>query len=335
MIQMPYDQIIQKILQNSSVTQSEIEGKIKAKTDQLAGLISKEGAAHIVANELGIKLFEAAGKVKIGQIYAGMKSIETTGKVTKVYSISTFKTGEREGKVGSLLFGDDSGMIRLVFWNKMTEEMEKIKEEDILLLKDVYPRDNKGRLELHINDSSSITINPEGVSIGDVKTLKVERRKISELKENDSVELLGTIVQVYEPRFFEVCPDCGKRIRPKDEGFACEEHGSVKPSFSYVLSLFLDDGTESMRTVLWKQQTQELLKKSNEEILKYKDNIESFDPVKTELLGTIIKVDGRVVKNSMFERMEFFTQHVVVNPDPEEELKRLDSTQAAESSNNA
>ena len=72
MIQMPYDEIIQMIKESSSLSQDEIEDKIKAKTEQLAGLISKEGAAHIVANELGLKLFDVSCKVKINKIYSGI-----------------------------------------------------------------------------------------------------------------------------------------------------------------------------------------------------------------------------------------------------------------------
>ena len=63
MIKIPYDTIIEKIMEHSKLTLEEVNSKIKAKTEQLAGLISKEGAAHIIANELGVKLFEE-GKLK-------------------------------------------------------------------------------------------------------------------------------------------------------------------------------------------------------------------------------------------------------------------------------
>ena len=66
MIQIPYEQVIDKIKETSGLDNAAIELKIRNKLDQLSGLISKEGAAHIVANELGVKLFEkVSGKVKI------------------------------------------------------------------------------------------------------------------------------------------------------------------------------------------------------------------------------------------------------------------------------
>ena len=64
--------------------------------------------------------------------------------------------------------------------------------------------------------------------------------------------------------------------------------------------------------------------KSDEEIVKYKDETDKFEEVKTELLGNIIKVVGRVNKNEMFDRLEFNAQLVFTEPNPEEELKKLD-----------
>jgi len=58
MIKIPYEEIILKINESTKMNSSEIEERIEKKMKQLAGLISKEGAAHIVANELGVKIFE-------------------------------------------------------------------------------------------------------------------------------------------------------------------------------------------------------------------------------------------------------------------------------------
>ena len=81
-------QILEQIKEKSNLGEEEISSKVKAKMEQLSGLISKEGAAHIIANELGVSLFEEKeGKVKINKIFSGMRSVETVGKVTAVYEI--------------------------------------------------------------------------------------------------------------------------------------------------------------------------------------------------------------------------------------------------------
>ena len=57
------------------------------------------------------------------------------------------------------------------------------------------------------------------------------------LTENDTnAELLATIVQVYDLRFYEVCPTCNKRTREKEGLFACAEHGNITPNFSSFLN---------------------------------------------------------------------------------------------------
>ena len=142
------------------------------------------------------------------------------------------------------------------------------------------------------------------------------------MTENDqNVEILGTIVQVFDLRFFTVCPECNKRVYEKESGFECGAHGKVTPSYSYVMNVFLDDGTDNMRVVFWKNQAERLLGKTEAEMLQFKDDGQKFEEVKNDLLGNIVKLVGRVSKNEMFDRLEFNAQLVFPEPDPEEELK--------------
>jgi hypothetical protein len=91
-----------------------------------------------------------------------------------------------------------------------------------------------------------------------------------------------------------------------------------------VLNLIVDDGTENIRTVFFRDSMEKLINANKEKILEYKDNPEKFEEIKTELLGNIIKINGRVKKNLFFDRIEIVANTVSVNPDPEEEIKRLD-----------
>ena len=127
MIKIPYEQIIERIKNEAKISESEIDGKIKDKMKQLSGLISKEGAAHIVANELGIKLFDAfTGKLQIKNIIAGLRNVETVGKVLQTYELREFTTNERQGKVASLVIGDETGTIRVVLWGDQADNIKSI-----------------------------------------------------------------------------------------------------------------------------------------------------------------------------------------------------------------
>ena len=326
MLKMPLNDIIARIKEKANVSEEDINSKIEQKLKQLSGLISKEGAAHIVANEYGVKLFEQlAGRLEIKNILAGMRNVEAVGRVQQIFDVREFHTESRQGKVGSFVIADETGSIRVVCWGSQADLVAQLSQNQIVKVVSGYVRENSGRKEVHLNERSKLILNPAGEKVGEIKQLgSAERKGIKELKENDeNIELLATIVQVFDPRFFEVCPECGKRTKQSESGFICDTHQKITPSYSYVLNLVLDDGTENIRAVFFKNQANNLLNKTEQGILGYKDNPAEFEAVKTELLGNIIKVVGRATKNQFFDRLEFIASRVYPSPDPDEEISRL------------
>src|SRR3989344_5553581 len=98
MLKIPYEEIVLKINEKTKMTTAEVEERIDKKLKQLSGLISKEGAAHIVANELGVKIFEPlSGKLQIKNILTGMRDVETVGKVLQVYEMREFSGENKSG----------------------------------------------------------------------------------------------------------------------------------------------------------------------------------------------------------------------------------------------
>lgn len=327
MIKIPYEQLLKQIQTEKNLSQQDIEQLIAAKMEQLSGLLSKEGAAHILANELGVKLSPPEGKVKINQLLAGMRNITLVGKVLRRYDIREFQSGERKGKVGSFIIADETGTVRVTCWHEQTGAMELIQENDLVKIEDVLVRENRGVLELHLNERSKLTRNPEGEGIGEIKQqqLGTRRKAINELQETDvAIELLGTVVQVSEPKFYACCPQCRRRVQEQATGqYHCQAHGAVHSEHAYVLNLSLDDGTGNIRTVFFVEQVQQLLKKTDADMQAYRTAPESFEKVKADLLGEIIKVIGKVVKNKFFERTEFIVSSVNTRVNPEEEIARL------------
>lgn len=330
MIKIPLEELKAKILEKSGMSEVDLQAKIKQKMDILSGLISQEGACHIIANELGLKLIEQTnGKLKIKNVLNGMRNVEIVGKVSAISPVKEFAVNGRQGKVASFTLADESGAIRIVLWNDQTKQLDAIAEGTVLQVAGAYVRENQNRKEIHCNDRSTITLNPPGVQMGEVATLVPKqraRKQIKELQENDSdVEILGTIVQVYDPKFYPVCPQCFRKPKQEGDAWKCDTHSVVIPTHSCVMNLFLDDGSENIRTVFFRNQMEKLVNKPAAELLKYKDAPESFAEVKTELLGQMVKVVGKVNKNQMFDRLEFVAQLVFLNPDPAEEIQRLDA----------
>ncbi len=343
MIRLSYDEIVTKISEKSSLTKEQLADKVEKKMAQLAGLVSREGAAHIIASELGIKLIEQlSGRLQVKHILNGMRDVETVGKVLQVFEERSFSVNGREGKVASLNIADETGNIRVVLWNEQAGHAAKIRAGDVIKVKGGYVRERNGEKELQLGDRSTLLVNPLGETV-DVAVPSPQqpqqkpresapRKKLSELTEADSmVEVLGTIVQVFDIRFFEVCPSCGKRARQLEGAFSCDAHGKVAPSYSYVLNAVIDDGSDTMRMVLFRKTAERLLNKTEQEVLTYRQQPDAFQQAKNDLLGGFVRAVARVNKNQMFERLELVAQEIY-EANPEEEIARLSSELAAKES---
>ena len=339
MIDVPVEKIISKIKDEKGLSEEEIREKIKAKLTQLSGLISEEGAAHIVAKELGVNLILlSTGYSKINELKPGMRSANLVGKVTRKFEIREFDKGDRKGKVAAFFIGDETGQVRITLWNDQADKLNEINIGDIVKITNAFVKENRGFNEVHLASHSKLSLNPEGISI-EVKKKEAfenkypaaERKSISDLQGGETnVELLATIVQVYDPRFFKVCPECGKRALQEADDYKCPDHGSIKPNTNYVIGAFLDDGTGNIRATFWKAQSQHLTKKSDKELLKLKDDNSSFEKLRQELLGEIIKVKGSVKKNEAFDRLDFNVFIVERDIDPTEEIAKLDQQNSEE-----
>lgn len=330
MVVLTKEQIIKKIIESTSLSLDDINTKIKQKMDQLAGLISEEGAAHIIANELGVQLIPSTEQaLEINNLLEGLRNIELNVKVIRKFEAKEFNSARGPGKLASFIIADTSGRIRATLWNtKVDEYYDKFNEGDILNIKNAYAKKNNysGNLDINLGDNTEIIVNPKGIEL-DVDAKSAPRKKINELGPNDfRVEILATIVQVSDIRFWETCSKCNKKPKFEDEKYVCQEHGEIPANelgYSYVLNCYLDDGSASIRTVFWREQIQTLLEETHENILKFREAPDLFEPFKSSLLGEIIKVIGRVNKNETFDRTELVAQEITKNPNPEEEIKAL------------
>ncbi|HOI18634.1 MAG TPA: OB-fold nucleic acid binding domain-containing protein [Candidatus Woesearchaeota archaeon] len=329
MFNIPYDELVKKISEKSEKSKDEVEKLIKTKIQELSGLLTKEGAAHIIANELGLTLVDSIeGRLKIEAIVEGLRGIETIGRISRIFDTNSFSRKDGSpGKVRSFILADKNSSIRVVMWNEIVDKYPQLKDGDIIVVENaLVKKNNTGSLELHLNSQSKLIINPEGegeeIPISQAGPKK--RVMISELKGSEgTVEIFGTIVNVFDIRFYEVCPECQKRSKKIGESFICQTHGEITPSFNYVLNAVLDDGSSTIRAVFFTKETQLLCGLTDEELLKYNGNATEFEKVKHELLGKQVIITGNVVNNELFSRIEIVAREVNPNPDPQEEIKKL------------
>jgi len=292
-----YRQLLELISQNSGNSIEDIERRVEAKQAKLSGLISKEGAAQVVAAELGINFDKQV--IKISQITPGMKKINVIGRIINMFPVREYNKNGRSGRVGSFVLADDTSNIRVVLWDENHIDLivkGEIAENSVIEINNATIRNG----ELHLTSFSEIknsNHNFENV----VFEKPMVHKKILEFNANDNVSTRAFVVNVFEPRFFEVCPECKKKVSELGE---CMEHGKVVPEKRVLLNFVIDDGSDSIRAVIFSEQIEKLISKEDLE------NPEKFFNKKQELLGKELIISGRVRRNKMFNNNEFIVEGV-------------------------
>ncbi|MBI4095924.1 MAG: hypothetical protein HY438_03630 [DPANN group archaeon] len=332
MLQLPIKDVITKIQSETGLSEAEIKQQVANKMQALDGLVSEDGAAYIVASELGVHLFKdtRSGAIKLNDIVAGMQSIEAVGQVIRAFSPTTF-TG-KDGKpkqVGSFILADETGEIRTVIWDQRASWLTdgRIKEGTIVKVKDAYAKQNNlGGKELHLGYKSSLILDPKNVNVTVAARAGVSKKKIAELQPNDFASVIGEVVQVFAPKFYPVCPQCGKKVTIDAAGAVCATHKSVTQQQAMILNFVLDDTTETLRCVAFRDkagalagltaaEAQEILLKDGPDRLQ--ERVDEF------LFGKTIEVSGKVNRNEEYDRTELLVNQANVNPDPKVIAKEL------------
>ena len=178
-----YQQLIELISESSGTSIDEIERKIQAKQAKLSGLISKEGAAQIVAAELGINFDER--KIKIAQILPGMKKINLVGKIINMFPIREYNKNGRSGRIGSFILAGDTSNIRAVLWDENHIDLiakGEIIENGVIEITNATIRNG----ELHLTSFSEIKNSNQALEKV-ITERKVVNKKILEFNTNDNV----------------------------------------------------------------------------------------------------------------------------------------------------
>ncbi len=302
MIRAPFEQIIERISKSASVEKEEVLRRIAAKKARFSDLISDEGAAQIVAAELGVS-FEKQ-KLKINDLMIGMKKISVTGKITEEPIIRAFKRQQQDAEVASFSIGDETSNVRVVLWD--TNHISLIKDGTIKLGStiEIKSADIRGTTEREIHLNSFSELIKSEVEIQEVITKRDSpiMKKISEVKTGEKVNVRASILQMFNLSFFYVCPECNMKATFEGEKATCPKHGSIMPRKRAILNMVIDDGSDSIRATAFNELILKIFNIENESQL---DDPNLIIEKKEELLGEEFSFLGRTRKNVLFNRDEF------------------------------
>ncbi len=196
---------INKIIEDTGLSKTEIQSLVEKKKEELKGLISDEGALFVIAKELGV---EVSGEnqellndieLNISDITLNMKNIVLVGRIKDIFNLNSFKKSNGEvGYVGAFKLHDNTGDIRIVLWDDQVsvfkdERFEK--NEIVKILNGNAKQGRYGGIEIHIGRFSKIILAPEDVDYKKYPKIKEEFKLINEINENlGSISIEGKVM---------------------------------------------------------------------------------------------------------------------------------------------
>jgi ssDNA-binding replication factor A large subunit len=313
------EMIIEKICENSKLTKEAVSKLIEEKQEELSGLVSGEGAAYIVAREHGINLLKQSKRqLKVKNLLSGLKSVDLVARIVSITEIREFERNGKAGKVVNLTIGDETGVVRIALWNDDTDLVSggTLKEDDTVKISNGFViTDNRGNPELRIGKGTIEKVDEKIQVIAVPKNNELQkftvatRKHIKDVKEGDYVELRASMVQIFKRNmFYDVCPVCNSRLNNSE----CKDHGPVNPQFNMIVAGVIDDGTENIRAVFFREMAEKMfgMKTDAARELSLKatsplDVYESFGNLGKEFIFR-----GRVKRNDLTESTEMIVNEI-------------------------
>ena len=286
---------------------------------------------------------EPLGRVKVSDLSTEMRDVDIEGRVARIFPVTTFDRDNQKGQVQNIILADESGTVRVTFWNEDVEKIKSLQEGDVVRVKHGYVKEGfRGGVDYQVGRRAEIEINPSDL---DESLLQLDldqavqqpsdqpkRIAISEIdidSEGKPVEICGIIVGVGQAKpIYEACPQCRKKMKIEEgqDKFTCAECGyDGDPNYRMLYKITLDDGSGSIRITLFGGGPgEQLLGMTAEEahslIMESGNNLEPIKKSMNKILGKYIAVQGRIRK---FRDSLDVTASDLKFADPIEEIKRM------------
>jgi len=207
----------------ADVTEEEFRAAVAAKVEQMGGLADEETAAMLIAHELSDQ--QVAG---IADIEPGMEEVKFLGKVLEVGDLRTFERddADEDGRVVNVDVADETGRIRIAFWDEMAVAAVEELEPGVVLRIKGRPKEGYDGVEVNVNHVEPDDDVDIDVAVTDVYT--VEDLSLG----RSDVTLQGRVLAADPVRTFS--RDDSSEVR--------------------VANLVLGDETGRVRVTLWDEQ---------------------------------------------------------------------------------
>jgi replication factor A1 len=197
------EEIISRILnQRSDLDREKILRMVEEKRESAGRLLTDDGAAHMVANDLGVSV-TGSGSFKttldIKDLIIGASDVNVAGTVIMAYPTQTFQRRDgAQGRVGRFVIQDQTGSIKIVLWDEKAEllDQRRILSGAVVRVNHGYIRVGlDGRPEVNVGKRGSLIIQSDSEKSS--TNLVAGHKKIGEINEKDLfVDIVGMVVSV-------------------------------------------------------------------------------------------------------------------------------------------
>jgi replication factor A1 len=243
--------IVQDILsKRSDLSEDQILAMIEEKKKEGRGLLSDEGAARLVTDELLIQTRGTElGRMQVKDLVSGLNDVSISGRVLLAWPPQQFQRRDgTPGRVLRLVLVDRSGRVRCALWDRHVDVLSRAGNlrGRILRIGHAYTRQGlAGDTEIHGGERSSIEIDPQEMPTSDFPEFSELFTPLSKLAADAyQVNAVGLI-----------------QAEPRHYTFAKEERtGSV-------LRTLIADETGTIPLVAWNERAEELKEIKKGEII--------------------------------------------------------------------
>ena len=249
---------------------------------------------------------------KINNLKGGMNGINVVGRLLRKFPCKEFESNDRKGKVCNFQFGDESALLRATAWNEKADEVQGLREGDVIEIKNGYTKDGMFGVELHLGYNAELTPSTnEMPGVTEILKEQVKEKKINGLVENENVLIKATVKELLPGNFyFNACEKCGKKV----DGNICDSCGEVKGEKRAVISALVEDDTGEIKTNLFSASALKLLDWTQEDLetkTSETSNEKLLEEINETIKGKDVSLFGYNKMNSYSNENEFSVKEVL------------------------
>ncbi|MBT4192208.1 MAG: hypothetical protein HOE11_02780 [Candidatus Diapherotrites archaeon] len=249
---------------------------------------------------------------KINNLKGGMNGINVVGRLLRKFPCKEFDSNDRKGKLCNFQFGDESALLRATAWNEKADEVQGLREGDVIEIKNGYTKDGMFGVELHLGYNAELTPSTnEMPGVTEILKEQVKEKKINGLVENENVLIKATVKELLPGNFyFNACEKCGKKV----DGNICDSCGEVKGEKRAVISALVEDDTGEIKTNLFSASALKLLDWTQEDLetkTSETSNEKLLEEINETIKGKDVSLFGYNKMNSYSNENEFSVKEVL------------------------